>query len=83
MSQKKVDAYKKDKANRDKIMKKEKMMLRMEKLAALVVCIAAVCWIGYSVYGKISEEKEEVQVETVMDTSALDDYLSGIAADAE
>lgn len=83
MSQKKVDAYKKDKANRDKIIKKEKKMLRIEKFAALVVCVAAVCWIGYSVYGKINEGKEEVQVETVMDTTALDDYLSGIATEAE
>lgn len=79
MSQKKVDAYKEQKANRAKILKKEKLILRLEKLAALAVCIAAVCWIGYSVYGKVTDGKEEVKVETVMDTSALDDYLSGIA----
>ena len=78
MSQKKVDAYKEQKANRAKIMKKEKWILRLEKLAALVVCIAVVCWIGFSVYGKVTDGKEEVKVETVMDTSALDDYLSGI-----
>ena len=78
MSEKKVDAYKEQKANRAKIMKKEKWTLRLEKLAALVVCIAVVCWIGFSVYGKVTDGKEEVKVETVMDTSALDDYLSGI-----
>lgn len=78
MSQKKVDAYKEQKANRAKIMKKEKWILRLEKLAALVVCIAVVCWIGFSVYGKVTDGKEEVKVETTMDTSALDDYLSGI-----
>lgn len=78
MSQKKVDAYKEQKANRAKIMKKEKWTLRLEKLAALVVCIAVVCWIGFSVYGKVTDGKEEVKVETTMDTSALDDYLSGI-----
>ena len=36
MSQKKVDAYKAEKANREKIMKKEKLILTIEKLAALL-----------------------------------------------
>ena len=84
MSQKKVDAYKAQKANREKIMKKEKLVLRLEKLVALAACIVAVCWIGYSVNGKVTEGQENVQVETVMDTSALDSYLNGISTtDAE
>ncbi len=84
MSQKKVDAYKAQKANREKIMKKEKLVLRLEKLVALAACIVAVCSIGYSVYGKVTEGQENVQVETVMDTSALDSYLNGISTtDAE
>lgn len=82
MSQKKVDAYKQEKANREKIMKKEKMVLRLEKLAALVVCLVAVCWIGYSIYGKAVESKASEKIETVMDTTALDEYLSGIDAEA-
>lgn len=81
MSQKKVDAYKEKKANREKIMKKEKMILRLEKLAALAVCVIAVCWIGYSVQDKVTEGQEEEKKETVLDTSALDDYLSGLSAD--
>lgn len=83
MSQKKVDAYKQQKANREKIMKKEKLVLRLEKLAALVVCLAAVCWVGYSVYDKATADQEEVRVETVMDTSALDNYISSLSQDAE
>lgn len=83
MSQKKVDAYKAEKANREKIMKKEKLILTVEKLAALVLCIVAVCWIGYSVYGKVTEGQEDVKTETVMDTSALDSYLNGLSSDAE
>ena len=83
MSQKKVDAYKAEKANRDKIMKKEKLVLTLEKLAALVLCIVAVCWIGYSVYGKVTAGQENVTQETVMDTSALDSYLDGISSEAE
>ena len=82
MSQKKVDAYKAEKANRDKIMKKERSVLRLEKLIALAFCIVAVVWIGYSVYSKVNEGKEEVVVNTEMDTSALDDYLSGVTTDA-
>ena len=83
MSQKKVDAYKAEKANREKIMKKEKLILNLEKLAALVVCIVAVCWIGYSVYGKVTEDRVMETTETVMDTSALDSYLNGLSADSE
>ncbi|MGO4946733.1 hypothetical protein ACTQ50_10105 [Blautia sp. Sow4_E7] len=83
MSQKKVDAYKAEKANREKIMKKEKLILNLEKLAALVVCIVAVCWIGYSVYGKVTADQVTETTETVMDTSALDSYLNGLSADSE
>ncbi|MDO4275320.1 MAG: hypothetical protein Q4D16_16740 [Eubacteriales bacterium] len=81
MSQKKVDAYKQEKANRDKIIKREKRILMLEKLAAVVVCIAAVCWIGFSVYTKVNEGKEVVTQETVMDTTALDDYLAGLTSE--
>ncbi len=81
MSQKKVDAYKAEKANREKLMKKEKLVLRLEKLAALVVCVVAVVWVGYSIYGKVTEGQEDVVTETVMDTSALDSYLDGLSAD--
>lgn len=83
MSQKKVDAYKAEKANREKIMKKEKLILNLEKLAALAACIVAVCWIGYSVYGKVTEGQVTETTETVMDTSALDSYLNGLSADSE
>lgn len=84
MSQKKVDAYKEQKANRQKIMKREKTILKLEKLAALAVCIVAVCWIGYSVHDKVTESPAEEQKVTEMDITALDNYLSEVAAeDAE
>ena len=72
-----------EKANLEKIMKKEKLILTIEKLAALVECMVAVCWIGYSVYGKVTEGQETVSTETVMDTSALDSYVNGLSADSE
>ena len=54
MSQAKVDQYKKDKANRQKIIKKQKMMHRLEMVAITLVCVLVVGWIGYSVYDKVS-----------------------------
>ena len=83
MSQKKVDAYKAQKANREKIMKKEKAVLRLEKLAAAVVCVVAVCWLGYSVYDKIVSVQDTVVTETVMDVSALDNYLTDLSLQLE
>lgn len=50
MSQKKVDAYKKEKANREQIIKKEKRILKLEKLLAVVVGLVLVCWVGFSIY---------------------------------
>ena len=87
MSQKKVDAYKAEKANREKIMKKEKLILTIEKLAALVawiaICVAMVGWIGFSAYTKIEAKEASTVTETVMDTSAIDNYVSGLSSDAE
>lgn len=78
MSQEKVDRYKAKKARRREIYKKEKRMLALEKLAGVLVCAAVVVWIGYSVYGKVTDAQNEKVVETVMDTTAIDDYLSGL-----
>lgn len=75
MSQKKVDAYKQEKANRAQIIKREKMIAKIEKAAAIVICIAAVGWIGFSVKDKAEQAEQQVQMETVMDTSALVAYL--------
>ena len=61
-------------------MKKEKLVFRLEKLAAALVGLAIVCWIGYSVYDRVAENQENVVEETVMDTSALDEYLSSLSS---
>lgn len=84
MSQKKVDLYKEKKANREKIYKKEKMMLRIEKTIAIVVCVAIIGWIGYSVVGHFQRQQDAKETETVMDATAIDTYLNGLqAADVE
>lgn len=79
MSQKKVDAYKERKANREKIIKKEKTILRLEKTVGVALAAAAVIWVGFSVYDKVTDGAMEVKKETVMDTSALDSYVSELA----
>lgn len=78
MSQKKVDQYKERKANREKIYKKEKRVLFYEKLAALVVCLAAVSWLGYSIYGMQVRDAKANPKTTTVDVTAVDDYLNGL-----
>lgn len=83
MSQKKVDAYKQQKANRNKILKKEKMVRRVQKIVAAVLGVAVVCWIGFSVYGKYEEAQEAIVTEVEMDTTAIDDYVSEVMMETE
>lgn len=80
MSQAKVDKYKQEKANRQKIMKKEKLMHRLEMTAIALVAVLFVGWIGYSVYDKVTSgdnAKETVE----FDAGAVQDYLAELAAD--
>lgn len=86
MSQEKVDKYKKEKANREKLQKREKRTLFLEKLAIGAVALVMVGWIGYSAYGVLTREdpdEEKTVVNTEMDTTAITDYLSQLAGDAE
>lgn len=81
MSQEKVDRYKEQKAHRQEIYKKEKRMLALEKAAGVLICAVVVVWIGYSVYGKVTAAQDGKVVETVMDATAIDDYLAGLDTD--
>ncbi len=74
MSQKKVDAYKEEKRNRQQIMKKEKMTRRLEALLAAVICIALVGWFSISVIMQVRNSAPVETVTTSLDLSALDDY---------
>lgn len=64
MSQAKVDKYKKEKANRKKIMRKEKVANRLRKCAVVIVAAALVVWIGYSAYN-MYESSRPVKEATV------------------
>lgn len=81
MSQEKVDRYKEKKARRHEIYKKEKRLLALEKFAGVLICAVLIVWVGYSVYGKITTAQSEKVQETVMDTAAIDNYLSDLNAD--
>ena len=83
MSQKKVDAYKARKSTRGRADKKEKMMFTLEMFVWAFICVVVVAWIGYSAYVKVAGTKAEVVQNTVLDTSALDNYISGIDTDED
>ena len=83
MSQKKVDAYKSRKGQRNKADRKEKVLFGLEMFAWAFICVVIVAWIGYSAYVKVAGTKAEVVQNTVLDTSALDNYISGIDTDED
>lgn len=76
MSQKKVDAYKERKANHEKINKREKRILMLEKLAVAAVCLAIVGWLGFSAYHKIADASEADTTNIELNTAGIDDYLN-------
>ncbi len=83
MSQKKVDAYKAGKGQHNKAARKEKLLFGLEMFAWAFICVVIVAWIGYSAYVKITGTKENVVQNTVMDTTALDSYISNLSAEDE
>lgn len=76
MSQEKVDRYKQEKANRKKIVKKQKIMSVVRKS---VLCVAALClvgWIGYSAYGSYTASIPRNSVEINYD--AVTEYMNSL-----
>lgn len=85
MSQQKVDQYKKEKANRQQIMKREKFRTRLGVVLAAVVLIGLIGWFGVSVYqnAKASENTNNAAVSTTLDTSDVDAYLNDVRTSVE
>ena len=81
MSQKKVDKYKNGKFARSSAMKKERAEFVLEMAAWILIAVLFVGWIGYSAYAKIEAKQNSIKVDTVMDISALTDYISGLSSD--
>ncbi len=81
MSQEKVDRHKEEKRNRAKIIKKEKRNWRMTEGALALVAVVLVAWVGVSAYNMVqsSSEEETTVLETYsVNTTALDNYMSGL-----
>ena len=76
MSQKKVEQYKKEKANRKEIMKKQKMQTYAARTLGALVCAALLGWAGYSGYHMWENSRPAATTE--IDTNALTDYLGGL-----
>ena len=66
MSQEKVNRYKEEKANRKKMLRRQKVMNTVRK---------TVGWIGYSVYSTYTESQPRESYE--VDYSAVTEYLQG------
>lgn len=76
MSQEKVDRYKKEKANRKKIMKKEKVQYIIRRCVVAVLAVALVGWIGYSAF-RVYEDSRTVETAEV-DYNAITDYETSL-----
>lgn len=80
MSQEKVDRYKQEKANRKKIMHKQRMMGVLRKCVLSLAGLALVAWLGFSAYDMYESGKERIVVET--DYTPVTDYMDSLVADA-
>ena len=79
MSQAKVDQYKKEKANRKKIMAKEKAQRIFAKVCVTVVLLGLVGWAGYTGYQTYEDKKPSKTI--YADVSAVSDYMSGLSTE--
>ena len=82
MSQEKVDRYKEEKKNRQKLIKKQKIQSAMYKTAGVLVAAVLVGWIGYSVYDGITSSQAAESKTYSVDTTAVDEYLNEMSAAA-
>ena len=73
MSQAKVDRYKEEKANRKKVMRKEKVANRLRKCALVV-------WIGYSAYNMYESSRPVKEAE--VNYQSVDTFNQEIATAA-
>ncbi len=84
MSQEKVDRYKKEKANRQQIMRREKIRTRLGILAAAVVLVGLLGWFSVAVYQNSKATAAANQdVETIaLDTTDIETYLNDVASES-
>ena len=78
MSQEKVDRYKKDKANRKQIVRKQKMMSIVRKAVLSLAALALVGWLGYSAWDTYDSNRVRPVAEVNYD--GVSDYLNSLSA---
>ena len=78
MSQAKVDHNKEQKYNRKKLVKKQKRERIMGTIAATLVAVVLIGWVGFSMYNKYEDQKEATVTKLTLDSSALSDYTSNL-----
>ena len=77
MSQEKVDRYKQEKANRKKIVKKQRIMNVVRKTVLSLAVIALVGWLGYSAYQTHEAGKERPVAQVNYDS--INNYMSQLS----
>ena len=77
MSQEKVDRYKKEKANRKQIMRKQKIMNVVRKAVLSLAALALVGWLGYSACDIYDSNKVRPVAEVNYD--GVTDYLNSLS----
>lgn len=79
MSQAKVDQHKYEKANRKKIVKKQKMARFAGKAVAWVIALALLAGIGSSIYGAIENKRPAKTYYANLE--ALESYTDSLQAE--
>jgi len=82
MSQEKVNHYKNQKSNRQKLERKQKNKRLLERLLFLSLALILMLWIGVSVYEKVTKTSlfASKAATTEIDATAIDDYLAELSA---
>ena len=83
MSQAKVDRYKEEKRNREKIMKKQKRDWMLIKTGLGVAAAVVIVWAGISVYNGLETETTVERPVYYVDISDMQGYLSDMTASVE
>lgn len=79
MSQAKVERYKKEKANRQKLMRRAKVKAVCLKIGGTIVGLALIIFVAGSAYVKYDENKARPSVE--VDYGAVGDYVEQLSAE--
>ena len=77
MSQEKVERYKQEKANRKKILAREKMKRNVSRVCAWAILLLIVGWAGYSGY-QYYEAKQPAKT-IFCQTTEIDNYMESLA----